>query len=179
MVYTRWGRSSCPGGSELLYHGTVAGGRWNEATTAEFLCLHQQPQFLRTTGGFQEGRGRLYGTEYEAVDSPPTFGSIFRHNAPCAVCYIPTRFAKVMIPTRTSCPPSWTREYYGYLMSEKYHADHRNKVPVCVDVGAESVAGSSPQHVHSLLYFMETHCDGIRCPPYFSGAEITCAVCTK
>ncbi len=29
-----------------------------------------------------------------------------------------TRDAKVMIPARTSCPPNWTREYYGYLDSE-------------------------------------------------------------
>jgi hypothetical protein len=42
----------------------------------------------------QEGRGRLYGTEYQALDTPPAFSSLHRHDAPCAVCYAPTRIAE-------------------------------------------------------------------------------------
>ena len=40
------------------------------------------------------------------------------HNAPCAVCYASTRVAVFMLPARTSCPTGWTREDYGYLMSD-------------------------------------------------------------
>jgi hypothetical protein len=65
-------------------------------------------------------------------------------------------------------------------MAEKSHLFHRSRVPVCIDLNAESVAGSEAPTIRSLLYFMETTRDGgIRYPPYSSGAEIACAVCTK
>ena len=35
------------------------------------------------------------------------------------------------------------------------------------------------KHDDSLLYFIETRCEGIPRPPYFDGAEIACAMCTK
>lgn len=162
--------------TQLLYHGTMAGSAYNSASgSAEYLCLHQQPQLLTITAGLQDPRGKLFGTEY---NSPPAFSTLFRHYAPCAVCYTPTRNTKITIPARTSCPPSWTREYHGYLMSEQNH-NTGTRVPVCVDINAESVAGSGRGNTHSLLYFIETTCTGIRCPPYSNGAEISCVVCTK
>ena len=113
------------------------GSPYNEAGTAEYLCLHRQPQFLRTTAGLQLGRGRLYGTSYEARENSPAFSSIEHHEAPCAVCYTPRRNTKITIPARTSCPSSWTREYYGYLMAAAQHSNQKSKVPVCVDVAAD------------------------------------------
>ena len=181
VSFTRWGRTTCPdtNATRTLYQGTMAGSHHFEGGSAEYQCLHQQPQFLSTTPGIQELRGFLYGTEYEVQDSPPAFSDMFRHDAPCAVCYTPTRTAKIIIPARTSCPPSWTREYYGYLMADRYRSNQKTRVPVCIDVNAESVAGSAGQNGASLLYFLETRCTGIRCPPYSNGAEIACAVCTK
>ena len=75
LAFTRWGKTTCPGteGTELIYEGVVVGSPYNEAGTAEYLCLHRQPQFLRTTAGLQQGRGRLYGTAYEARNNPPAF----------------------------------------------------------------------------------------------------------
>ncbi len=132
VVFTIWGRSNCSNTSttQPLYQGTVAGSSHSEAGSAEYLCLHQRPQFLRTTNGLQESRTRLYGTEYESADNPPAFSNRYRHDAPCAVCYAPTRIAKVTIPARTECPPSWTREYYGYLMADRYHIAHKSRVPI-------------------------------------------------
>ena len=46
-------------------------------------------------------------------------------------------------------------------------------------MNAESVAGSAGANEKSVLYFMETTCTGIKCPPYSNGKEITCVVCTK
>lgn len=157
----------------------MVGSHRQEAGSAEFLCLHNEPQFLQTTPGLSRQRGRLYGTEYEPVNNAPAFTNMVRHEAPCSVCYSAGRSTKITIPGRTSCPSSWTREYYGYLMGEEYISLHRSRVPICVDVNAESIPGSAGQIVKSLLYFIETTCDGIKCPPYYNGAEITCAVCTK
>lgn len=179
VAYTRWGRTTCRQGVDRVYEGLVVGSHRQEAGSSNFLCLHREPQFLRTSPGLTRQRGRLYGTEYESTTNTPTFSSIFRHDVPCSVCHTSGRTAKITIPGRTSCPPSWTREYYGYLMGEEYISIHRSRVPICVDVNAESVPGSAGHNVRSLLYFIETTCIGINCPPYSDGAEITCAVCTK
>ena len=128
MSYTRWGRTTCPitQGIQLLYEGGVAGSRWDEGGSAEYLCLHNQPQFLRTQNGRQNERAKLYGTEYRAIDSPPALQNRVHHDAPCAVCYTPSRSTKITIPGRYDCPSSWTREYYGYLMTDKYYPNHKS-----------------------------------------------------
>ena len=82
-----------------------------------------------------------------------------------------------MIPAKTTCPTSWTREYYGYLMSE-YHGHHRTMFE-CVDRYAESVPGSAANTDGALFYFVESTCTGIACPPYVDGRELACTVCTK
>lgn len=179
MSYTRWGRTTCPSGTERVYEGAVVGSHFREAGIAEYLCLHNEPEFLITNPGLQHHRGRLYGTEYESLDSPQAFASIFRHDAPCSVCYSAARSTKITIPGRITCPSSWTREYYGYLMGNMWHATHKTRVPICVDVNAESIAGSAAHTVQSTMYFLETTCTGINCPPYSNGAEVTCVVCTK
>ena len=46
----------------------------------------------------------------------------------------------LMIPAKTQCPTSWTREYVGYLMS----ASQSYRLPTtyeCVDKDPESVPG--------------------------------------
>lgn len=164
---------------ELVYSGAVVGSDRSEGGSAEHLCLHNQPQFLGSSAGHQDLRTRLYGTEYESLQSPPAFGNMLRHNVPCAVCYTPTRSTKITIPGRTSCPPSWTREYFGYYMANAHHRTQKSVIPLCVDGNAEAVPGSAHHAIRSLLYFMEVTCTGINCPPYSSGAEITCVVCTK
>lgn len=156
----------------------MTGSKFDEAGSAEFLCLHERPQFLRTTHRVQRERAYIYGTEYFTVDSPPAFSGRAHHNVPCSVCYTPIRTAKITIPGRTLCPPSWTREYHGYFMTDWY-AHSGSEVPVCVDVDSESVPGSSARHDNSLLFFIENRCAGILCPPYFDVAELSCVVCTK
>ena len=156
----------------------MAGAFRHQGGSAEYLCLHKQPQFLSTNPGIQEQRSYLYGAEYRSSDGP-AFANMANHDAPCAVCYAPTRIAKITIPGRISCPPSWTREYYGYLMAEGHYTTHKSRVPLCVDVNPQSVPGSATAYQDSLLSFIETRCRGIACPPYSYGAEITCAVCTK
>ena len=70
-----------------------------------------------------------------------------------------------MIPTKTSCPTSWTREYYGYLMSE--YRGRRGSTIECIDEDQESIPGSGATT------------DGMPCPPYDATKELTCVVCTK
>ncbi|PIK43152.1 hypothetical protein BSL78_19992 [Apostichopus japonicus] len=50
------------------------------------------------------------------------------------VCLAPARVAKLVIPGTNLCPSNgWTREYGGYLMSNRVHSLHRRSMHVCVD----------------------------------------------
>ncbi|XP_019853692.1 PREDICTED: short-chain collagen C4-like, partial [Amphimedon queenslandica] len=175
VVYTRWGRKSCPTGTELLYEG-ITGGEWYDhpGGGANFVCLPKVPQYMSTNVPIYSSF--MYGTEYDYVNN--IFLRKEDHNAPCAVCYTSTKSVKLMIPARTSCPSSWTVEYKGYLMTQR-HNHANNKVYECVDENPESIDGSENSTNGALLYFTLSTCNGLPCPPYVNNKVITCVVCTK
>ena len=74
------------------------------------------------------------------------------------------------------CPETWTREYYGYIMTER--ARNRNSYE-CVDADAEAIPESGGNADGALFYFTEINCHNIYCPPYQQGSELVCVVCTK
>ena len=181
VVYTRLGRTTCPNttGTQLLYAGRAAGSYYNEkGGGANYLCLPEQPQYSNYTAGTQSGQAFLYGAEYQTrnnANSP--LHSLHDHNVPCAVCYTSTRETVLMIPAQLSCPSSWTREYYGYLMAERY--DHHRSTFECVDQSPQTILGSSANTNGALFYHTEVKCNGISCPPYDTQKEVMCVVCTK
>jgi len=187
VVYTRWGRTTCPNttGTQLLYAGRAAGSQYsNQGGGANYLCLPEQPQYSTYTAGVQTGRAYLYGAEYRTGGSHPEnigpLHSFADHNVPCAACYTSARGAVVMIPAQLSCPSSWTREYYGYLMTERSHFTHHRSTFECVEQSPQSVPCSIGSRNEALFYHVEVKCGyGIPCPPYDAPKEITCVVCTK
>ena len=153
------------------------GGSWyhHYGGGANYLCLSLNPIFDKTTPGSQ-GYSNIYGTEYEVASFPNMFSKSFHnHDAPCAVCHIELRGSQLMIPGRNICPSHWTLEYKGYLMSASQNHNGRTQF-ICVDGDAESTTGSSRGHDGALLYFAESQCGSLPCPPYATGKEITCAV---
>ena len=175
VVYTRWGRKSCPTGAELLYEG-ITGGEWYDHTGggANYVCLPKVPQYISTH--VPGHSSYMYGIEYQVDNN--IFSGKLEHNAPCAVCYTSTKSVKLMIPARTSCPSSWTIEYKGYLMAER-HIHKHNKVYECVDENPESIDGSEGDTNGGLFYFTRSTCTGLPCPPYVNNRAIPCVVCTK
>ena len=175
VVYTRWGRKSCPTGAELLYEGITGGSHYDHpGGGANYVCLPKVPQYMSTT--VPNYYSYMHGTEYEAVNN--IFPGKQNHNVPCAVCYTSTKSVKLMIPARTSCPSSWTMEYKGYLMAER-DVHKTNKVYECVDENPESADGGNRNIHGSHFYFTRTTCTGLPCPPYVDNRVITCVVCTK
>ena len=176
------GPHACPStsGTQLVYAGGAAGSHYtHRGGGANYLCLPEQPQYSTYTAGVQGGRALLYGAEYQTTggDNGP-LRSFHDHNVPCAVCYNSTRETVLMIPARITCPSSWTREYYGYLMAE-YHGFHRSTFE-CVDHSPQSIPGSATDTDGALFYHTEVKCNrGIPCPPYDEQKEVTCVVCTK
>ena len=178
VTYVRWGKSSCPSvaGTEIIYAGRAAGTHYNvEGGGSTHLCMPEVPQYtLRYRSGVQ-GRSIIHGSEYEE----PIVGT-HNHNVPCAVCFASTRVGVLMIPAWTSCPTGWTREYYGYLMSEGNFPGRGRTSFECVDKDQDSVTGSQANQNGNLLYHVEANCvTGLPCPPYNNHKELTCAVCTK
>ncbi len=180
VVYTRWGRTTCPNstGAELVYAGRMTGTHYNtQGGGSNYLCLPDDPDYnLEDTAGNQ-GSSPLYGTEVRNDGGGPFFPEYHGHNIPCAVCYAAGRGTHMMYPAKTVCPPTWTREYIGYILSE--HRTHNRGSFVCVDKDIDSIPGSAIAVGMVLLYHVEATCTGIDCPPYDPKKELTCAVCTK
>ena len=177
MTYTRWGNSSCPSstGAQLVYAGR-AGGSWygSKGGGAEKLCLPSDPDYLPGTAGFTVN-SHIHGAEYQFRSGPNT--NLYHHNVPCAVCYAPTRTTVIMVPAKSLCPSSWTREYYGYLTAED--DGHQRSSFNCVDVNPGIIPGTSANTNGALFYYVDTTCNGLPCAPYENGRILSCAVCTK
>ncbi len=180
VVYTRWGRTTCPDtqGTELLYEG-IAGGsdHTHKGGGANYLCLPEEPEYSDYQPGAYNYANYLHGAEYQAEEPAGPFYSMFNHNVPCAVCYVPVRAAVLMLPARLTCPPNWTLEYNGYLMADFY--DFYRTTYECMDKDPESIPGSNADTNGALFYFTEATCNGLPCPPYDTQKEVTCAVCSK
>ena len=177
MTYVRWGKSSCPSvtGTQLLYAGRAAGTFWNKpGGSSTYLCMPDTPQYNLSYTPGSHSYSEIYGTEYEG----PVQGTA-QHNVPCAVCFASTRVAVLMIPARTSCPTGWTREYYGYLMSEGNWSGGQRTSFECVDKDQDSVPGSHADTNGALFCHVEANCNGLLCPPYNNYKELNCVVCTK
>ena len=186
-LYTRWGKSTCPqvGGTELVYSG-LAGGTYysHRGGGANYLCMPKDPEYslnLRYRSGSSNfPYAYVYGSEY---DRPLQGGH--DHNVPCAVCEVSTRSKVLMIPAKATCPSSWTREYYGYLMTG-YIGNHDDDVRgrymfECVDRDQESLPSGSHANTNgAVFHHVEAVCNhGLPCPPYNPTKELNCVVCTK
>ena len=177
-TYIRWGRASCSNesGSELVYAGRAGGTHFEtRGGAANKLCLPEDPDYLNDTAGVIAS-SRIWGSEYKFVGAPHS--GLTNFNVPCAVCYVPTRASVLMIPAKTECPSSWTREYYGYLTAEA-DSFYRSSFE-CIDSSPETLPGSGRFMNSALFFYSGVRCDaGLDCPPYESYRILSCAVCTK
>ena len=162
-------------GTELVYKGKAAGTYYTHTGGgANYLCMVEDPEYTNFRSGVQ-GYSYIYSAEYESYIGT----NYVNYNVPCAVCHVPIRVAVLMIPGKITCPPSWTREYYGYLMAEHYSHNHPAMFE-CVDVYPESIPGSYLNSNGPLFYHVEPVCTtGGLCSPYINYKEVTCVVCTK
>ena len=121
VTYTRWGRTSCPNDTEaqLVYSGRAGGTNYLvRGGSAEKSCLPDDPDYISGSVDLNMEKSVVQGAEFEISNGSP-LQYLHEHNAPCAVCDVPTRAKVIMVPVKTVCPPSWTREFYGYLMTER------------------------------------------------------------
>ena len=167
-LYVRWGNSSCPSvtGTQRVYSGFAVISDHG----TDFLCFPSNPEY---TSSSATGSHTLEGVEY---NNHPA--GLQNHNVPCAVCYSSLRPTIMMIPAKLTCPPNWTSEYTGYLMTEDgTHTRH-----ACVDQSPEFIHGTSRNSGRYEFFALNADCnnDGFSCPPYSSANKaVTCVVCTR
>ena len=146
-----------------------------------FVYLHDDPDYIPETAGVAapfQSIYIIYGAEYEFFVGPLVNAT--EHNAPCAICFVPTRASVIMIPAKTVCPSSWTREYYGYLTTELDSDTHHRSSFTCLDNSPEGVSGTETSTTNTaFLYYTITTCNGLSCPPYENNRILSCVVCTK
>ena len=187
VTYTRWGKSSCANdtGAELVYSGRAGGTNYNtRGGSAERICLPDNPDYVPEAIDISPSSARRYRNVIQGVEYEVNYGipgnpltDVHQHNAPCAVCFVPTRSATIMVPAKSVCPTSWTREYYGFLMSE--HDGYYRTSYTCLDIDPEPVPGTGSNTGPSHLYHSVTDCHGLSCPPYENNRMLSCVVCTK
>jgi len=190
VIYTRWGRTSCPLGVALLLSGYVGKGHYDHTGSGQnYVCIHSKPKF--GTGnliGSQSDSGWIYGVEYQfyqgyTKDKPFSWenndgDNLHDNDAVCAVCYKSEASAQYMNVGRPDCPGSdMTLEYSGYLASERHnHPSGSNYV--CLDSAPEARQGGQADQNGGLFYPVQAGCGSLPCPPFTEGYELTCAVCT-
>lgn len=78
-----------------------------------------------------------------------------------------------MIPAKSSCPSSWTKQYAEFLY---YGAKY-----LCLDENPEYMTDVARQHEENGRLFYPVHavCGSLPCPPYQNSQTIACVVCTK
>ena len=178
-TYVRWGRTDCANGGQVLYSGYASGSRWNEhGGTSDTLCLPRSPQYLSHDTS-ATALATLYGMEFEVFGTSPPLKNLVQTNMPCALCYIATRSTVFTIPARYTCPTGFTREYYGYMMTELVTSSRNRKDTICVDKDTVPIPGSGANTNPSVVYLMQANCNGLPCPPYVPKKALTCAVCSK
>ena len=184
VTYTRWGKTTCPSDTEaqLVYSGRAGGTHYlAQGGSAEKICLPDDPDYTAGSVNIssQTHRSVIHGVEYEfpygGLSHP--LQDVHNQNVPCAICDVPTRARVIMVPAKTVCPPSWTREYYGYLLTE--FDGHYRSTYTCIDSDPEVVPGESSDANPSLFYYSMTDCNGLLCPPFEDNRLLYCVVCTK
>ena len=164
-----------------MFTGFTAGSHYSHpGGGSNYICLKSKPEWGKYKDGHQSG-SYVYGTEYEISANTNPFSksakSLNNHDAPCAACYT-HKIATIMIPAGTTCPNGWDKEYGGYIMAGA-HTHKGRSTYVCVDKDPEVKAGTAQNKDGALFYITEATCGSLPCPPYVSGRELTCVVCSK
>lgn len=179
LTYVRWGRTTCPNvpGTSRLYDGITASSSYStKGGGSNYLCATKDAKYHPEARTHNTDHSPLWGAEYH-IWSGQAMSHLGNHDAPCAVCYVNTRTAQVMIPGTYDCTDGWTREYSGWLASE-WVGNYRTTF-ICLDKDAETRPGRAGGQNTARIVTVEASCNGLPCPPYDGTREMSCVVCTK
>ena len=156
----------------VVIEGVMGKSHYQHGGGVNYLCLPLDPEFPDNAQGGEQTGARVFGVEYHFG-----FPGMTHQDAPCAVCEVQGRSAVLMIPAKQTCPAGWTLEYEGLLASQ-HHRDTGSEY-VCVSSNPEPSHSGHTNDNGGTLLVVEAQCGSLPCPPYVSGYELTCVVCTK
>jgi len=188
VVYERWGRKTCPAGAVLLYKGYMASGKYNSiGSGGNFLCVNEDPLFVRGIPGQQKYAGMIYGVEFDFTkseynnlfsDENVKGGQLQEQDMPCVLCYVAESYTKFVMPGRPDCGSTgFDLQYKGFLVSGGDTLPGKSEY-VCLDEAPEGTVGGSASADQSVIYPVQLGCGSLPCNPFQEGMEMTCAVCT-
>lgn len=187
VSFVRWGRTECPTGTHVLYKGYITGPHYNSGGNGmNFLCTHEQPQFVRSQAGNQPYRSYLWGVEleYDTASSTQLLtdnvngGQLLNQDMVCVRCYVEGSYDVMMIPGRHDCGGSgYDLQYKGFLVAEANLQRARSEY-ICLDEAPEGAPGGSGNMDQSVFYVAQFRCGSLPCNPFVNDLEVTCAVCT-
>ena len=135
MWYTRTTCSNTTG-TKLQYAGRAAGTWFSHGGGgANILCLPDRPHTLPTLLEYKVDGHICMALSMRLMMVHFALSTITMSHVQCV-----THRTVMMIPAQYACPSSWTREYYGYLMTSHY--GHGHTIYKCVDISPQSVCGS-------------------------------------
>ncbi|XP_056018608.1 uncharacterized protein LOC125670591 [Ostrea edulis] len=179
VVYTRWGKKTCPSNAELVLSGFTGGSAAGHSGAAvEALCLPRNPEWGSYWDGVQGNKAYVYGAEYQTDDFQGNMRKVHDHDVPCAVCLVHDRSVLRVFPARKTCYKGWELEYSGSLMAG-FHGHPAATTYKCVDRNPDTITGGHSNHNGYLFYPVEARCGSLKCPPYVDGRELVCVVCSK
>ena len=177
-VFTRWGHTKCPSGTDFLYSGYMVGGSFEHSGGGHnYLCLHPEPEHPIGNLGTNKDGALLYGTEYQNSGNSGVDQNLDR-DAACTVCQLQAPGTTyVQWGRSTSCSSDHQTLYTGLVMAEKHN--HKSKAEwVCVDRAREPYQGDSTSSENgALLYVAEARGGSMDEFLYPHGREVGCSVC--
>lgn len=180
VVFTRWGKRSCPSSSTEVYSGRSVGPFYNaKGSGANPLCLVPIPLYFHHHDG-DESPAELYGAQYATNDfGLRSLQHIHYYTIACALCFLQDKSAVIMSPGQPHCPADYRLQYWGYLFAA--HSGHHKSNWVCIDYQPDTLEYYN--FAHALWYPTEVGCGGMSCGTSSNGAymryhEVTCAVCS-
>jgi hypothetical protein len=179
-VYTRWGHRSCPETSARVYEGFMSSAKSTncgktscEGGGANFICMHNMPQWPEGYNNGDHNGNRLWGVEYRntgAVDANN------HQDAACVVCE--TQNIAYVQWGRQTCSNGHVTHYNGLVMAYS-HTQWKSSY-VCVDWLRDSHPTSYTKENEwaGFLYTTEMESGSADEKLYPTNREVGCVVCS-
>ncbi len=180
VSYVRFGSTTCPDTSNLVYRGAAFGRDYNKQYgPLGTYCATFGAQWLTYVNGNQ-GYTLAYQSKYATSTSYgiSAWNSIDSKDVPCVRCEAPGQLETRIFPAKTQCPTGWQKEYSGMYLTSYY--SHARGDFVCVDLDAtgDPMGSGSSTSDSNLLYPLELESYISDTTGYATNRELPCTRCS-
>lgn len=175
-MFTNWGRSDCPAGTQEMYDGFAFGKRWSEPKgSGQILCVAPGMAGPPNSSAIRDKVWPV-GTGV-AEYTPPSIDT--SSEIPCAVCYASESTCYKAIGTNScNTAQGFNVQYTGYIMGGVTGLDNpsneNNNNRECVN---ENFDGSTPNGTFDSVYAGTVIVGNADLPSYTTDSYIRCALC--